>query len=573
MTQSDLIRTTTSICPECMQPITAKIVVDPSKGENGWVMMIKECAQHGEFQDIISKDPALYKWKNTYADDLDCKFSTKPINGNQFSVQKGCPYDCGLCTEHQSQANLMIIDVTNRCNLSCPICFANSNALGRIVEYSYEEVVRIMEHFIAQKPYPAAIAQFSGGEPTLHPRIIDILKKAKDLGFQHRMINTNAIKMARSVDFCRELKEAECGAIYFSFDAASANSPEVYKKIRGMDLTNIKRKAVENCREVGLDGIMLVVTVAKECNDGEIGAIMEFAKENNDVVAGVIFQPVSLCGRITLEDLMNLRYTSSDLAKELSKVTNGALDKFYPLAMSSKLTQLLIWFSDLPGWSISAHEDCGWATFLPIQKGEFVHISEYVEVEGLIEWANECWDMVSKRQIPQPSSGLRGLRPFADKLGLGRVFDALSEFTDTMTDIAYRNAMKAYFVAGAMKHLKNFEAKKLFEDPIYKYMLNFINDVRIEKSKQLLEHGLLMVGCMHFQDAYDLDVERVKRCVVHYGTLDPEDPQKVLQIPFCTFNTIHREGIEKAWAAKYSKPIDKSADEHAKEVQALEKSI
>ena len=353
----EIIRTTTSICPECMEQIKADILIDTSKGENGWVMMVKNCPNHGEFKDIISKSPELYKWKNSYSDEIDSRYSTKPINQINFSINKGCPYDCGLCTDHQSQANLMIIDITNRCNLNCPICFANSNKQGRVVEYTYEQVVRIMDHFIKQRPYQAAIAQFSGGEPTLHPRIIDILKKCKEMGFQHRMINTNGIKMARSIEFCEKLKEADCGAIYLSWDASSNNSAEVYKKIRGMDLTKIKQKVIDNCRAVGLDGIMLVVTVAKGCNEHEIESILNFAKDNNDIIAGIVFQPVSLCGRITLEDLMNLRYTSSDLIKEIKKVTGYVIDKFYPLAFSSKLTQLLIWFSDLPGWSISANDD------------------------------------------------------------------------------------------------------------------------------------------------------------------------------------------------------------------------
>ncbi|MHA1585620.1 MAG: radical SAM protein, partial [Promethearchaeota archaeon] len=491
-----ILRTTTSICPECMNPIKAEIFIDESKGENGWVMMRKFCKTHGNFLDKISINPEYYIWKNKLSDELDSRYSTKPQNGNQFPVKRGCPYDCGLCSEHLSAANLMIIDVTNRCNLNCPICFANSNASGRIVEYTYEQVVKIMEYFIKERPFHAAIAQFSGGEPTLHPRIIDILKKAKELGFPHRMLNTNGIRMAQSLDFCRELKDADCGAIYLSWDASSENSAEVYKKIRGKDLTAIKQQVIDNCREIGLDGIMLVCTIANDVNNHEIKSIMEYARANNDIIAGVIFQPVSLSGRIALEDLMNLRYTASDLIEELINATDGAIEKFYPLSFSNKLTQLLIWFSDLPRWSISTHDDCGWATLLPIRNGEWAKLSEFVDVEALVKWANQVWDMVDKREIPKPSRTLEQLRPLANKLGIERIFDALNQFTDTMTDITYRNAMKAYFVAGSLKFVKNFELKKIIEDPIYKHVLAFLNDVRIENSRSMLEHGLLMVGCM-----------------------------------------------------------------------------
>ncbi|TFH31357.1 MAG: radical SAM protein [Promethearchaeota archaeon] len=550
----EILRTTTSICPECMQPIPADIFVDP---ERNWVMMRKTCEKHGEFMDKLSIDPEYYKWKNQHATDLDSLHPTTPLNIPHTPEKKGCPYDCGLCDHHLSAANLMIIDITNRCNLNCPICFANSNAAGRIVEYTYEEIVRIMEHFIQQRPYHAVIAQFSGGEPTLHPRILDILRKAKELGFPHVMLNTNGIKMAKSKDFCQELKEIGLGAIYLSWDASSDNSPEVYEKIRAKDLTEIKEQVIQNCREVGLDGIFLVSTIAKGVNDHEIGPILEYAKANNDIVGGVIFQPVSLCGRITLEDLMNMRYTASDLIAEIKHHTEEKIQKFYPLAMSSKLTQLLVWFSDLPGWSISTHEDCGWATFMPIQNGEWVPMEDLLDVDGFISWSNQCWDMVEKREIPKPSKWLQNLRPFAFTLGIHRAFDALTEFSDSMSDIGYRNAMKLYWGLGAIKFLKNFDLTRLMKDPMYRSILNFINDVRIDKSKQMLQHGLMFVGCMHFQDAYDLDVARVQRCVVHYGVIDPDDPEerRVLQIPFCTFNTIHREKIEAKWAAKHGKPL------------------
>lgn len=556
----EILRKTTSICPECMEPIPAEIYIDQEKN---WVMMRKSCPKHGEFKDKLSIDPEYYKWKNEESIKLDSPFLTTPENILKLPTQQGCPYDCGLCDKHLSAANLMIIDITNRCNLNCPICFANSNAAGHIVEYSYEEVVQIMEHFIKQRPYHAVIAQFSGGEPTLHPRILDILKKAKELGFPHLMLNTNGIKMARSKEFCRQLKEVGLGAIYLSWDASSNQSHEIYEKIRGKDLTDIKQQVIDNCREVGLDGIFLVSTIAKGVNDHEVGPILEYAKKNNDIVGGVVFQPVSLCGRITLEDLMNMRYTASDLIQEIKQVTDQKITKFYPLTTSSKLTQLLVWFSDLPGWSISAHDDCGWATFMPIQNGEWVAMEDLIDVEGFIQWSNQCWDMVQKREIPQPSKWLFSLKPLAFTLGIERAFEVLTDFSDKMTDIAYRNFMKLYWGIGAIKFLKNFNISQVMKDPMYRFILNFLNDVRIEKSKQMLQHGLLFVGCMHFQDAYDLDVERVRRCVVHYGSLDPSDPEgkRVLEIPFCTFNTIHREKIEAELAKTHSIPL-KSKDKN-----------
>ncbi|MCP4762883.1 MAG: radical SAM protein [archaeon] len=562
-----------------MGNIPADIVHDTTKD---LVLMKKSCKKHGEFEDILSRTPEEYIWKNGFTADLNCVMETMPDNIELNESKNGCPYDCGLCERHKSATNCMIIDITNRCNLNCPICFANANKKGRIVEYTREEVYRIMKHFIEQKPYFAAIAQFSGGEPTLHPDIIPILQDAKDIGFPHRMLNTNGIKMAKSLEFCRQLKEVDCGAIYLSL---SSFNPEASKAIRGVDVTKIKRKVIENCREVGLDGIMLVVTLAKGQNDNEIQEILEFGRDNNDVIAGIVYQPVSLCGRITLEDLKQLRYTNSDLTKEIRRCTDGQIDKFYPLSISNKLTQLITWFGNEPGWSISAHDDCGWATLAQIVTDEegnksWKSLEDYADIEGLTKWSNEVWDLVEKREIPKPSSVLSGItnnpqvKNVLDTIGLGKAVDTLIEFNDQMTDIAYRSAIRAYFLAGAAKFIKNPKSfNMVLNDKFYMNVAKLLFNPGLSNSKGMLMNGTFFIGSMHFQDAYNFDLDRVERCVVHYGALDPKDPNRVLQIPFCSFNTIHREPIETEWAKTHGKALDKTPEQHAKEVKALSKEI
>ncbi|MBD3349934.1 MAG: radical SAM protein [Candidatus Lokiarchaeota archaeon] len=501
---------------------------------------------------------------------------TTPEYAKSNKTKRGCPYDCGLCENHKSAANLMIVDITNRCNLNCPICFANANRQGKIVEYSYEEVVKIMDHFIKQKPYHTAIAQFSGGEPTLHPDIIKILQKAKDMGFPHRMLNTNGIKMAKSLDFCRQIKETDCGAIYLSFDGLN---PETYKAIRGVDLSKVKQKVIKNCRKVGLDGVMLVMTVCKGQNDQEVGNVLKFARDNNDVVAGVVFQPVSLCGRVSMEELRELRYTNSDLVKEIEKVTNGQVKpmNFTPLSASNKLTMLLAWFNDLPQWAMTSHDDCGFCTLVQVNKGEdeWRPIDEYADKEGLIQWANEVYDMVSKREIPKPSGLLGGLKDIADNLGLKKVVDAIGDFSDKMTDVAYRNAMKAYFAAGAIKYIKEpaRALKFLTKDNFYMNVVKLLASPSLATSKSMLLHGTLFIGSMHFMDAYNFDTDRVSRCLVHYGVLDPDDHDHVLEIPFCAYNTIHREPLERKWAELHAKELEISPQEHAQKIDALVKKV
>ena len=566
-----LIRRTTSICPECQKNIMARIVID-----SDLVLMRKKCEEHGDFEDILSKDANLYEWKHTLVDSLGSRMDTAPTNIELEKTAHQCPMDCGLCEHHKSAANLMILDVTNRCNLNCPICYANANAAGHVVEYTYEEVVRIMEHFVKQRPYFAPVAQFSGGEPTLHPDIVKIIKKAAELPFQHILLNTNGIRMAKSLEFCRELKEAYSDiALYLSFDGTE---PESYKTIRGHDLSKVKRKVIENCREVGITGVQLVMTIAKGQNDHEVENVLNFARENNDVVCGIVFQPVSLCGRVTLEDLRRLRYTNSDLTQEIERITGGVLkpQDFYPLGVSNKLTQLLSWFADNPGWAMSAHDSCGFASLVQIQpEGGWKPLRDYMDVEGMIEWAGKVYDMVESREIPKPTeTGLySAIQEYADKIGMKKLVDLFGGFGDNLTDLAYRNAMKAYFFAGNLKYIKDLEWKKVMSDKFYLNVLKLLAYPSLRTSKDMLLNGLLFIGSMHFQDAYNFDVERIQRCVIHYGVLDPDDENHVLEIPFCSFNTLHREGIEKRWAESHKKKLDKTPKQHESEVKKLVKDL
>ncbi len=563
---AEVIRNTVSICAHCMKQIPATIKVDP---ETNWVVMEKTCKDCNEsFKDIISKDPEGYKWKQTVAQDLDSLVPTTPNNVDKHKCEQGCPHDCGMCEQHISAPCSLIIDPTNRCNLACPFCYANASNKGVIVEYTFDEIVRILTHFANMKPNKPALVQFAGGEPTLHPDIVKIVKKTYELGFQHVMLDTNGIRMAKDIELCRQLKEAGLGAIYLSFDGLE---PETWKKNRGVDLSKVKRKFVENCRAVGLTGIMLVVTIAKGTNDHEIENIMNFAKENADVVAGIVFQPVSLCGRIAYEDILKLRYTSSDLEKELARITNGKLSRFYPLAFTGKFTALLAWFNDLPMWAMTSHPDCGFATILPFNdQGEWESLEDYADLEGLVKWSNQVYDMVMKREVPKVSGLFSGMKDIFSQVGLGSLLNIVSDFTDKLTDNMYRQVMKGYFITGAVKYFKNFDIKKLFNNRMYQSTAKLFLDPRIENSKGMLLNHNLFIGCMHFQDAYNMDVERVKRCLVHFGVLNPENRNEVLDIPFCTYNTIHRERIE---AGLSTTKCDKTPEQITAEAEAIAKEM
>ncbi len=262
----EIIRTTTSLCPECLKQIPAEIYVDPEKN---WVMMRKTCEEHETFYDKISIDPDDYKWSQTFTDEIGStvNITTKPeyCSSGFKPVKNGCPYDCGLCENHQSSPCICVIDVTNRCNLTCPICFANASAKGYVVEPTFDQIVQIMEYFRSMKPISSALLQLSGGEPTMRLDLPAIICKGKELGFVEVMLTTNGVKLGKSLEYCKELVDAGMDALYLQFDVT--DDPGVWKKIRGVNLWPLKKKVIENCRKIGFKGIMLVPVIAKGVND------------------------------------------------------------------------------------------------------------------------------------------------------------------------------------------------------------------------------------------------------------------------------------------------------------------
>jgi hypothetical protein len=330
-------------------------------------------------------------------------------------------------------------------------------------------------------------------------------------------------------------------AVYLQFDAT--DDPEVWKKVRGVNLWPLKKKVIENCRKAGFYGVMLVPTVAKGVNDHQIGNILDFAKENSDVVSGVVFQPVSLCGRISFEELMDLRYTTSDLKIAINNHTNGAVKRFYPIATTAKLTKLLAWFDDMPEFGMTSHQDCGFATICIVNdNGEWEPIENFFDAEGLITWANKVYDQVHDRKVPKPTS-LLGNVNLEDYGGLA---STIGQFVDDLTNLGYKQMMKAYFFAGILRYVKN--PSKILKSKTYQSFAKLVFAPNLASAANFLHTRNLMISAMHFQDAYNFDLNRVKRCLVHYGVIDPDDPTKVREVPFCAMNTVHRENIERALA-------------------------
>ena len=276
------IKKTKSLCPECFKPVEAEVY-----DEGGKVWIKKDCPEHGHFNNTYWSDSELYKRVGLFNP------SIKSVDNPQVNNDMGCPNNCGICNDHETSTVLGLIDVTNRCNLKCPVCFANAAISKKLYEPSYEEIKQMLKNLRDLKPIATPAIQYAGGEPTVRKDIVDLIKLAKEEGFSHTQIATNGLRLARKEDLAYELADAGLNTVYLQFDGVS-EEPYVYN--RGKNLLPQKIEAIENCRKANL-GVVLVPTIVKGVNDQQIGDIIRFAIKNIDIIHGVNFQPVSFAGR------------------------------------------------------------------------------------------------------------------------------------------------------------------------------------------------------------------------------------------------------------------------------------
>ncbi|MGN6641178.1 MAG: radical SAM protein [Mucilaginibacter sp.] len=272
---------TQSICATCLKRVDAKIVFEDDK-----VYMLKNCREHGYEKVLIATDIEYYKNCRNYA-----KRSEMPLRFNT-QTHYGCPYDCGLCQDHEQHSCLTIVEVTDRCNLSCPTCYAMSSPnYGR--HRTLEEIEQMLDVIVANEGQPDVV-QISGGEPTVHPQFFEILDIAKKKPIRHLMLNTNGVRIAKDENFVKRLATYMPDfEIYLQFDSFKK---EVLEQLRGEDLREIRAKALEHLNKYNLS-TTLVVTLQKGLNTDEIGQIIEYALKQQ-CVRGVTFQPTQQAGRL-----------------------------------------------------------------------------------------------------------------------------------------------------------------------------------------------------------------------------------------------------------------------------------
>jgi 7,8-dihydro-6-hydroxymethylpterin dimethyltransferase len=508
-----LPRKTASVCPECIRVIPAVV-----REKEGRVVMEKTCRTHGYFWDVISNDVDFYLRMEVYAHD------GVGYENPYFDKFKGCPDTCGMCTHHKSHTGLALMDLTNRCNLKCPVCFANANAAGYVYEPSREQIYFMLKTLREQKPVGAVAVQFSGGEPTLSPLFLDACNMAYQLGFKQIQVATNGIRMANEVGFAQAARDNHLHTLYLQFDGLD---DEIYRKVRGVPLLKVKQRAIENARKTHSPAdelaagksdkplsVVLVPTLVGGFNESQIMPTIDFALENLDVVRGVNFQPVALTARIPDKDRFAMRFTQSDLVRILCNEGPFEKSDFFPVPSVAPISELVSIIHGEEKMTLTTHPGCGCATFAFVDSNKkMTPLTRFMDVDGFFENVETLIEKYRESRFARVRATIAGAKLMHD---VSKYFD----FSKAPEGINEKNVVKVIagiFTEGTKDSVGKFAWRALY------------------------------IGNMHFQDAYDYDIQRLMRCDIHYSVPDGR------VIPFCSYNSgpIYRTEVEQ----KFSIPI------------------
>jgi uncharacterized radical SAM superfamily Fe-S cluster-containing enzyme len=479
---------TRSLCPVCLKVIDAQVLLRDNQ-----VFLRKRCPAHGRFEARVFGDAQLYAdiARFNKPGTLPLEFATE--------VRNGCPHDCGLCPDHQQHACLGLIEVNSACNLDCPLCFANAGtpggphlAQGGGFELTYEQVNFMLDRFVAAEGNPEVI-QFSGGEPSLHPRILDFIALAQSKGIDYVMLNTNGVRIARDDRFLEGLARLK-PHIYLQFDGFE---PETHLRLRGRaDLIDDKLRALDRLAEADVRAV-LVAAVERGVNEHEVGRIVEFGLRH-PAVFGVNFQPAFRAQRHVQPADPLERLTIPDVLKALEAQTGGLfkLSDFVPVPCCMPT--------------------CNFVTYALLDGDAVTPITRVLEIDQYL-------DYLKNRTMPGLNDDLLQAleRLWSSSAAVGSE-RAAADVARTLRGGAPANGHGAGEVTRAAERCGACQAHL----PLGQHA-----------PRDLARH-LFMVNTRDFMDPWTFNVKNVMKCCVEFLLPDGR------MIPFCAYNSVgYREQL------------------------------
>ena len=473
---------TQSLCPDCHQVVQAKII-----SRKGRVYFRKSCPEHGTREDFICSDVNRY-------DLIETSLPAKLPEQTYTEPEKGCPYDCGLCSEHEQHTCIGVIEITDGCNLTCPMCYAAS-APGK-KHKSLDEIKAAIDRLVLAEGR-AEVMQLSGGEPTLHPQLLDAVDYALSQPIDYVMINTNGIRFANDQELVDELGERrERVEIYFQLDSLR---DEAIATLRGQTgLLETKLRALDRLAEAGLN-VTLVATLQGGVNDEAPAELLEFAKGRPEVT-GLSYQPATYSGRHVLPQELERRITFPDVVDNLVNDPRNQFDAddFFPLPC--------------------AHPNCHWLGLALRSEDGFTPLTKLVD-------AKQHLDLLANGISFTKSQTQSLAQQVMARLACGDN-GCCTPGQDCSTDSRPEST-------GALPVLNDGLSDSQQDGPDLAEIENFLQGV-MQQSKGARD--MLRITITSFLDVYNFDVRRVMKCCTHHVL-----PSGHI-IPFCAYNVLYRDG-------------------------------
>lgn len=466
---------TQSLCPECLALVPAKII---TKGQR--VYFRKRCPTHGVREDFICSDVRLYdQMQYSLPGKIPPKYGTEP--------DKGCPFDCGLCTEHEQHTCVGLVEMTSSCNLQCPMCYASSGPGGN--HLSFAECCASIDRLVETEGR-AEVLQLSGGEPTIHPDFLRVLDYACEQPIDVVMINTNGIRLAHDPDLLAGIaKNRHRLEVYFQFDGFRDSDS---KMLRGEALVETKLKAIEALGTHGIR-VTLVTTLQPDVNEDQIGAIVKFGLER-PWVTGISFQPATYSGRHALPEDLERRITFPDVIRAVAEQTEGVFreDDFLPLPC--------------------AHPNCHSLTYAFRSGGKVVPLSRFIDARNHLE-------ILANGILFTRNRARQLIEQYLGKLGCcGSDLNPPDSLASQVGE-----------VIPLLPSVLNGRGNGELGSAAFEFFSRALTE-------QLSPADVFRITITSFLDAYNFDVRRLMKCCIHHVLPSGH------VIPFCAYNVLYRGG-------------------------------